>query len=183
MLNGEESIKQDDNFSEAEISAGDKLISELTAERDKLMDIAQRAQADLVNLRRRMTRDIEEQSKRVKLRWALNVAIVLDQFEMALVNNKADSSGDDWVKGIRLIYDNLSEVLKREGIERFDAAPGAVFDPVWHEALVSVADEKFTDGDIIDQFRPGYKLGNEVIRPAQVRIAANPQSEDENSEQ
>ena len=76
---------------------------------------------------------------------------------------------------VRLIHRQLSEALGREGLVEIDTA--GKFDPHVHEALVSQPSEA-EEGSVIDVVQKGYTLGDRVVRPARVVIAAPPEASD-----
>jgi molecular chaperone GrpE len=76
-----------------------------------------------------------------------------------------------WADGIELIYRKLQAILEAEGIKRIEAE-GQMFDPNFHEAILQEPSEGHKSGQIIAVTQNGYMLGERVIRPALVRVAA-----------
>jgi molecular chaperone GrpE len=93
---------------------------------------------------------------------------VLDDLERALV--AADEHEEAKLEeGVRLVHRSLADALRKEGLEEI-GAEGA-FDPHVHEALLSQPSEE-ADGTVIEVLQKGYRLGDRVLRPARVVVAA-----------
>ena len=74
-------------------------------------------------------------------------------------------------EGVRLVQQQLTDVLARRGLEEIEAAPGEVFDPHVHEALSHEPSEN-PDGMIAAVWQRGYRLGDHVVRPARVVVSS-----------
>ncbi len=131
--------------------------------------LAQRAQADLVNYRRRVEQERGESINAGKTPIVLRILPVLDDFDRALKARPADVPQNDWELGIELIARKLRTALEAEGITRIDAL-GAEFNPWEHEAMMHAPSSDEDAGKVTEVFREGYKLGDKVIRPAQVIV-------------
>ena len=94
---------------------------------------------------------------------------MLDDFDRALKHLPADLAQTDWAKGIDLIARKLLAALEGEGVTRI-AALGAEFSPWEHEAMMHAPSSDDESGKVTEVFREGYKLGDKVIRPAQVIV-------------
>jgi len=92
----------------------------------------------------------------------------LDDFENAI---RGDSKVDDnFLKGVKMIYNNLKEALEKEGLKKQDI-DGKKFDPNMHEVVATEATGEIKkDGLIAEVFRPGYMFKDIVIRPAMVKV-------------
>ncbi|MEG1480194.1 MAG: nucleotide exchange factor GrpE [Kiritimatiellia bacterium] len=139
------------------------LESELAQAKERYL----RLLADFDNMRKRQARELEERTSRANERLLNSLIPVYDTFEMALQNAPADS----FAEGVRMIADTFRKTLEQSGAELIDAQ-GQAFDPMLHEVLSMIPDEKVPQGEIISQFRKGWKLGGKVIRPAQVVVSA-----------
>jgi molecular chaperone GrpE len=95
---------------------------------------------------------------------------ILDDFERALKEEVSPESLGRWVAGVRLIHEKLLAALEAEGVQPI-AAAGDLFDPSLHEALSYEPCRDRRDGQVIEVMRPGYRLGDIVLRPALVRVA------------
>ena len=92
----------------------------------------------------------------------------MDNFERAAENKNA--SPEDYMKGIDMIYKQISEELKKIGVESF-GEKGDSFDPNLHIAVMHEDDENEKENVITDVFSKGYKLGDKILRPAMVKVA------------
>ena len=146
--------------------------SDLAAERDKYLDLAQRTQADFENYRKRAAKDAATAGERAKAGLVRELLPVLDNLERALataVHDDGDSS--PVVEGVRLVRADLAGVLERTGVESFDPA-GEAFDPTVHEALSTrPAPEGVHPGVVVDVVEKGYRLNDTVLRPARVIVS------------
>jgi molecular chaperone GrpE len=140
-----------------------------TAERDEFLDGLRRKQAEFENFRKRMMRDGAGQRIAGHAEVAERLLDVLDDFDRTL-----DAASDDldpgFVKGVALVNDKLTRVLQDFGLRRIDDE-GEVFDPNRHEAVQQVpADESLDEPVVAQVLRPGYELGDRVLRPAMVAV-------------
>ena len=139
------------------------------AERDEYLALAQRAQADFENYRRRMARETAQAMERGAGRLAKELLPALDHLELALKAGEAE--GGELFKGVRMVQDEMLGALARVGIEAFSPA-GEPFDPNEHEAMVQRPAEGFEAGTVVEVYQQGYRLNGAVLRPARVVVAA-----------
>jgi molecular chaperone GrpE len=152
-------------------SAGDPS-SELAAERDRYLELAQRTQADFENYRKRAAKDAASAGERAKAGLVRELLPVLDNLERALATAvHDDGEASPVVDGVRLVRADLAGVLERSGVESFDPA-GEPFDPTLHEALSTrPAPEGVHPGVVMDVVEKGYRLNDAVLRPARVIVS------------
>ncbi|HZV75911.1 MAG TPA: nucleotide exchange factor GrpE [Conexibacter sp.] len=152
---------------QAEQSGEDRLAA-LAAERDEAVDRWKRSAADFDNFRKRAQREREEYVTLANERLVKELIPVLDDLERALVaaSEHEEAALED---GVRLVHQSLAGLLARAGLKEIDAA--GKFDPHVHEALLSQPSEA-EEGSVIDVVQKGYKLGDRVVRPARVVVAA-----------
>ena len=81
-----------------------------------------------------------------------------------------EAGAEGYRRGVELIHKQLLDVLTRRGVTPIDTA-GAVFDPHLHQAVSSEASADHREGEIIEEFRRGYRLGERLLRPAMVKVA------------
>ena len=140
----------------------------LEKERDEYKILAQRTQADFINSRNRMLREIEDSKKRNIKKIVLDFLPLLDNLELALSSMEDDNG---WTEGIRAIQSKFVSTLDNMDVSLIEDQK--VFDPRLHDAVLVSSDENKDSGEISRVLRPGYKLEDEVIRPAQVEIVNN----------
>ncbi len=143
-------------------------VEELRAEAALNLDRYQRAVADLANYRRRKDQEllrIGTQTRRTVLQQFLPV---VDDFERALASVDGDSGTAEWIEGFRLIERKLWAVMEQAGVRPIDAI-GQPFDPNFHEA-VEVEQGVENADTVVGEHRRGYMLGEDVLRPAMVKV-------------
>jgi molecular chaperone GrpE len=132
-----------------------------------------RAAAELDNVRKRARRDVAAAEGRGIARLARELLPALDDFERALAAAESQPENQDHhlTDGIRLVQAQLLGALKRVGIEP-DAPKGERFDPHRHEALAQQPVDGAESGTIVEVYSAGYRIGDDVLRPAKVVVAA-----------
>lgn len=151
----------------------DALLAQAEQERDEYLDLAKRTKADFENFRKRMSAEVLAASGRGKAEVLLGVLPVLDDLERALQVAGLDPEGDSedgLAHGVLLVFRGLRETLVKNGIEAVDPT-GERFDPQVHEALSTLAAEGVESGTVVETMQKGYRLGEQLIRPARVVVA------------
>ncbi|MBA47202.1 MAG: nucleotide exchange factor GrpE [Dehalococcoidia bacterium] len=154
-----------------EIKNLEEKINELSAERDKYLDIAQRAQADLVNYRKKVSSDLKESDDRAQRRIFMQIINVLDQFTMALSSKVDTKTYKSWVQGIESVNSNFKTLLSTFEFVEINLEEDDKFDPNNHEAISRIETDDFEEGEIVRQLSPGYKHKDYLLRPILVEIA------------
>ena len=169
---------QEEAASMAEASAPEeKTVSELETLQAQLaeaesraaqnLDGWQRAAAEFQNFKKRIERDRAADQAAMKADVIREVLPVLDDLERALQSRPPE---DAWFNGIELIQRKMQGILEAQGVKRMEAT-GAVFDPNFHEAISQEPVDGAESGRIVAVVLNGYMLGDQVIRPAQVKVA------------
>jgi molecular chaperone GrpE len=143
-------------------------VAALEAERDELVDDLKRIAADFDNYRKRAARDQESLVARAHERLVKELLPVLDDLERALVAAEEHEEAK-LVEGVQLVHRELVSALSKEGLIEIDA--DGRFDPHVHEALLAQPSEA-EEGSVIQVIQKGYRLGDRVLRPARVVVAA-----------
>jgi len=128
----------------------------------------QRERADAVNLRRRHEEEMTRLRTRVKAGVVEELLPVIDNFERALQHIPKDLAGNDYVKGVEGIVKQFEKTLAEMGVERIKTV-GERFDPNLHEA-VSLEEGEGEDEIVSEELQAGYKIGDDVLRHAMVRV-------------
>lgn len=126
-----------------------------------------RTLAEYDNYRKRSVREKEQAYADSKASVLTEFLPVLDNFERAAGNK--DASLEDYQKGIDMIFNQLTEIFKKQGAESFGEA-GDVFDPNIHSAVMHIEDSEQPENTVTDVFSKGYKLGDKILRPAVVKV-------------
>ena len=142
----------------------------LAAEKSDLYDRLLRKQAEFDNFRRRTERDRSDYLQFAGMDVARELLPVLDDFERAL---KVECADANYAKGVELIHQRLSDILKKMGVEPIEAA-GKPFDPNVHEAVVRFPTDEVEDQTVLEEFQKGYNFKGKLLRPAMVKVAVRP---------
>ena len=176
-------MAQENNAPEAEDLAGleDFIAAEeldaLRAERDDMRDRFMRALADAENARKRGERDRREAEQYGGSKLARDMLPVYDNLKRAL-----DAATDDTraqagalIEGVELTLRELTNVLKKHGVDEINPAIGETFDPQLHQAMFEAPLPGTKAGQIIQVMGAGFMLHDRLLRPAQVGVSSNTQ--------
>jgi len=144
-------------------------LAEAEAERDRYLELAQRAQADFENYRKRTAKDVASAGARAKIGLVRDLLPVVDNLERALAS--AGDTDSALAEGVRLVLSELRGVFAREGVTAI-APGGDEFDPTVHEAISTRSEDGAKPGVVVEVVEKGYRLGDTVIRPARVVVSA-----------
>lgn len=151
-------------------------IDALKSQIGELTEALQRERADVTNLRRRHEDQLLSLKTIVKASVVRDLLPAFDNLERALKHAPPDLTNHDYVKGIQSVVKQFEKTLADLGVERIKTV-GEVFDPRYHEA-VSMEEGEGTKEVVSDELQAGYKLGDEIIRHAMVRVRTEPESYD-----
>lgn len=130
--------------------------------------VARRLQADMDNFRKRQMRRADDAITAERERLLQLILPVADNLARALYHNS--QSDESLRQGVELIYRELMRTLEAEGVTRLETV-GRPFSPEWHEAVATVPSSS-APNTIVEEVEPGYRLGNKLLRPARVVVAA-----------
>jgi molecular chaperone GrpE len=142
------------------------------AEAASASDRALRTLAEFDNYRRRTERERDESMIRGRADVLRELLEVADNFDRAL-EHAGDAVPRPFVEGMQLVARGLHDLLDRKGVARIDAE-GKPFDPELHEALSMMPVDGAPPGSVVQVVQAGYRLGDRVLRPAKVIVAAAP---------
>jgi len=164
----------EDGVSFAPEPAPDARIAELEAERDALRDRLMRALADAENVRKRAEKDRRDGMLYGGARLARDILPVHDGMSRALsaVTEEVSTAAPGLVEGVELTLRELLNILQRHGVERIAPAVGDVFDPHLHEAMFEAPVPNVRPGQIIQVMAEGFRLHEQLLRPAQVGVCS-----------
>ncbi|KAA3655929.1 MAG: nucleotide exchange factor GrpE [Calditrichaeota bacterium] len=145
-------------------------IQSLNQEIEKLNEQILRRAAEFENFKKRKEREVDEFWKTANAGLIKKILPIVDDFERSIAAAKTDHDCDALLKGIDLVYKSLQSLLKDEGVEEIDAL-NQPFDPEIHEALMQIENEDADSNIVLDQHQKGYKLGDVLLRPAQVVVS------------
>ena len=156
-------------------------IESLRTEKDELFAKLQRVSADYANFQKRVPKQITDTIGYEKERIIKTLLPALDNFEHTLQNAHSAENVDVLVKGIRIIYDQLHDILKSHNVEQIEAL-GEKFDPAMHQAMTQRAEPDEEDNIVLEEFQKGYRLNGRVIRPSKVIVNKLPSEQKDQQE-
>ncbi len=151
------------------------LISEIAALKQQIEERNSqytRLYADFDNFRKRTERDKQEQEEMASVKILKKFLPVIDDFDRAQSQIKPKTDSESVIhNSYQSIYKQLVKCLKEAGVVRMTPL-GQEFDPNYHEAIAQEPTSEYEEGAVMDEVRPGYLLGERVLRHAMVRVAA-----------
>jgi len=144
-------------------------VEELIKEKDEIFEKLQRVAADYENFQKRTPKQIADTIAYEKEKIIKTLLPALDNFEHTLQNAHSAENLDVIIKGVRIIYDQMLDILKAHGVEQIKAL-GQKFDPALHEAMMQKTEDDRQDNTVLEEFQKGYKLNGRVIRPSKVIV-------------
>jgi len=128
-----------------------------------------RISADYANFQKRIPKQINDTIEYEKEKLIKSLLPVLDNFEHTLQNASSADDKDTFIKGVRIIYNQLLDILRTHNVEQIKAE-GQRFDPSIHHALMQKTEEDKQDNVILEELQKGYMLNGRVIRPSRVIV-------------
>ena len=144
--------------------------AELKQQRDEYYDRLLRKTAEFDNYRKRTDRERIQLAEAAAADLLEELLPLVDDMERALKADTGGDAGDAVRKGVELIHKQLLDVLRKRGVRPIEAL-GADFDPHYHQAVTYEPAEGRRDGEVIEEFRRGYMLGDRLLRAAMVKVA------------
>ncbi len=144
-------------------------IKETKAEEESLAEIKERLlrlAAEFDNYKKRIAKEMDASKSMGKAEIVKKILPALDEFELAITAMEDGKEGSK--TGVELVYSNLIEALKHEGLEVIEAK--GKFDPYKHEIMLTKESEK-GEGTIVEVVRKGYMFNDIMLRPASVIVA------------
>lgn len=153
----------------------EQLIRDFQQTKDQLL----RQAAEYQNYRRRTEKERSEWIRRGQIQVIEPLLNVLDDFRRSLDASQQveeqETPGPAYQAlrdGVELVYQNLSDTLKKMGVETIEAV-GQPFDEHLHEAMMQMpAPEGTAPGVVLQEIQRGYRLGDRVLRHSRVIVAA-----------
>ena len=160
----------------AELVASRAELKRLQTALDEAREGSARRQADFENYRKRIERERGEAHQRVVGDVARKLLPVVDNLARALDAEKTVQSSESkefrhFLHGVELITRQLNDVLESLGIQPI-ASVGERFDPHIHEAVVTEPSDKYEPDTVTEELARGYRIGDRLLRPAMVKVAA-----------
>lgn len=144
-------------------------LAALRKEKDTLQDRLLRTAAEFDNYRKRVDRERRELSDFVAADVLTELLPILDNLERAL-QAPAGGDADAYRQGVEMIQRQMLDLLRKRGVKPIEAL-GADFDPNYHQAVSHDISPDHREGEVIEELRRGYMLGERLLRPAMVKVA------------
>ena len=173
-IEGEIAADNKDDEEAAGIPEPDSLETQLEQakqEANEYRDKWVRGQAEFSNARKRMEKQRSETYAHATVDAIKKMLPVWDDLARALEHMPAELEGNTWIEGINMVQRKFVTTLENIGIKPIDAV-GQPFDPIFHEAIMEEASDEYESGVVSKELQSGYQLGDQVIRPSLVYVAA-----------
>jgi len=144
-------------------------VAALRHERDALSDRLLRQAAEFDNFRKRGERERKDTIEYAAARLLQELLPIVDDFERAL-QSEAGPGADAYRQGFEIIHRQLMDLLRNRGVTPIETV-GADFNPHLHQAVDYEDAPDRREGEVIAEFRRGYRLGDRLLRPALVKVA------------
>jgi molecular chaperone GrpE len=145
-------------------------IEEVQRQRDDYYDRLLRKTAEFDNYRKRVERDRQSMAESAAADLMRDLLPLVDDLERALKAETGSEAADAYRRGVELIHRQLLEILRRRGVTPIEAL-GTDFDPHVHQAVSYEPAQGRREGEVIEEFGRGYRLGERLLRPAMVKVA------------
>jgi molecular chaperone GrpE len=165
----DESPDAGNSSGDAPAAVAEATIADLQRERDDFYDRLLRKTAEFDNYRKRIERSRREQADEAVVGLINEILNVVDDFDIALTV-EAGEGGTAYRKGVELIHAKLKDLLAKYGVKPIQAR-GADFDPNLHQAVIHEESPEHREGEVIDEMRKGYMIGDRLLRPSMVKVA------------
>ena len=164
VANEEVNEKKDDTIKENEEKSE---LQKKQIELDELDDRYKRVFAEFENYKKRTQKERDGLYNSVLGDIIVNMLPILDNLQMAV---NAECKDEGYKQGVELVEKQFKEFLSKNNVEEIPAV-GEMFDPSVHEAVGSAQDDTKQSGEIVQEYRRGYKLGSKILRHSMVIVA------------
>ncbi|MBP1947588.1 nucleotide exchange factor GrpE [Virgibacillus litoralis] len=143
-------------------------VDQLKQEKDELQERMLRTKAEFDNFKKRSQKEKEAERKYKAEDFVNELLPAIDNFDRAL-QVEVNDAGEGFVDGISMVYRQLKDALKAQGVEEIECV-GKTFDPNIHHAVMQVEEEEMESNTVVEELQKGYMLKDKVIRPAMVKV-------------
>jgi molecular chaperone GrpE len=144
------------------------LLEEKERQIKELIERLQRLHADFENYKKRQAREHEELLLRLEDQLLTGILPIYDNLERAFRAFNKNNDKDSFIEGIERIFAQFHSFLEGKGVRPIPAV-GELFDPLLHEALITVEAED--GGKVLEEFERGYQRAGRVLRPSKVKVS------------
>lgn len=168
--NLEATIEENENDKEINVSDLLEKYNKTATEHEELSNRYMRLQADFNNFKKRTEKERESIFQYATQELITSLLPVIDNFDRALKVDIEESTVENLYKGVEMVYKQLMESLKSNGLEEINAL-GENFDPNYHHAVAQEENENYEENVVTEVFLKGYKIKEKVIRPSMVKVS------------
>lgn len=168
--NLEATIEENENDKEVNVSDLLEKYNKTVTEHEELSNRYIRLQADFNNFKKRTEKERESIFQYATQELITSLLPVIDNFDRALKVDIEESTVENLYKGVEMVYKQLMESLKSNGLEEINAL-GEKFDPNYHHAVAQEENENYEENVVTEVFLKGYKIKEKVIRPSMVKVS------------
>ncbi|MFZ5965581.1 MAG: nucleotide exchange factor GrpE [Bacillota bacterium] len=158
---------------QTELSNQEDLKEALQKKQEELDDLNSRLlrmTADFQNFRKRAEKERNDIYQFACEKLIVDLLPILDNLERAANSSKENTAEESISKGVQMVLQQFTDVLKKNGVEEI-AAEGQAFDPNLHHAVMQEDHPEYESNSVIAVFQKGYSLNGKVIRPCMVKVA------------
>lgn len=131
----------------------------------------QRARAELDNFRKRITAQQQEYGQQARAAAVASLLVLADNFQAIVKHVPPELEPHSWTQGVLHVARQFEQLLQGYGVALI-AETGVPFNPALHEAIAQVKQKEMESGLVAEIIQPGYKLGENVLKPARVKVSA-----------
>ncbi|MEM7227838.1 MAG: nucleotide exchange factor GrpE [Planctomycetota bacterium] len=166
-------VTEDDGVASDEATTTiDEQVAAMQSERDEAIEGRMRALADFANFQRRANEN-EKRAREEGLTTVIRMLLpALDNLDLALAQDPETVTVDQVFQGVTLVRTDMDKLLQDCGLSRIEPFAGDMFDPGPHEAMYRQPTDEFPPDRVVSVLKPGYTLGDVVLRAAQVAVSA-----------
>lgn len=150
--------------------AQDNEVAKVKQQAQEYLDGWQRERAEFANYRKRVENQLKDSYQNASLDLLKKFLPIIDDFERAMTSVPPEFADQSWLNGITLIHRKFQKILDDYGVQAVDPV-GQPFDPNRHEAIGADDSADGKSGHVTQTLQKGYVYGDQVLRPAMVRVA------------
>ncbi len=148
-------------------------LENLREENADMLERLQRISADYANYQKRVPKQVADTVSYEREKIMKSLLPAMDNFEHVLANAGQSQDAEDVIKGVRIVYDQMCDILKSHGVEQIDAKDQP-FDPALHQAMMRKEEPEQQDNVVLEEFQRGYIMNDRVLRPSKVVVNKAP---------
>ncbi len=129
-----------------------------------------RLSAEFENTKKRLIREKDEFKKFANENLLSKLLSIVDNFDRAIETSKKTENLESLIEGIKIVQFDVHKLLEENGVNKIKAV-GEEFNPNYHEAIMTIDSDKYSEDTVIEEIQTGYTLNGRLLRPAIVKIA------------